>query len=88
MKLLKQTNTNKSILMLVAPLLLTFTGCDKKEKPKETFKSYEYYLAHTQEMLVRSDECEKINYVMSEAENNDCHGAGDAKSIYDLEHDK
>lgn len=74
--------------MLVALLLLTFTGCDKKEKPKETFKSYEYYKAHTQEMLVRFNECEKINYIMSETKERDCHNAGDAKSIYDLKHDK
>ena len=76
------------LLLLIAMLLLIVTGCEKKQKPKEKVKSYEYYKAHTQEMLKRFEECEKIDYVMSKVEISECYSASSAYNIYQLKKNK
>ena len=83
-KLMKKNIT----LLSIAMLLLIITGCEKKEQPKQKVRSYEYFRAHTQEMLTRFEECEKIDYIMSKVESRECKSVADAKYVYDLENRK
>ena len=78
----------KISLVLITILLLVNTGCEKKEKKevRETFKSYDYYLKHTQEMLKRFKECEAINYIPTAAEQQDCNSMYNAHGVYELRH--
>ena len=76
------------ILLSIALMLLITTGCEKKEKRKETFRTFEYYMAHTEEMLARVKECEAINYIKSRAKKEDCRAAGGAKNVYHIRHNK
>ena len=78
---------NYKFIILIAILLLVTTGCEKKEK-KETFKSYDYYKAHTDEMLVRHKECEAMNYIPSDAVIEDCLHARLANGVYWAKHRK
>ena len=80
---------NKKIqLVLITILLLVNTGCEKKEKKevRETFKSIDYYKAHTEEMLARVKKCKNRNYIPSEAQRKDCKHAYAAYSYYWIRH--
>ena len=76
------------LLLSIATLLLIVAGCEKKEGSKETFKSYEYYQTHTQEMLIRFEECEKIDYLMSKVEHEECDSVTRIKGVYNLRNKK
>ena len=82
---------NKKIsLVLITILLLVSTGCEKKEKKevRETFKSIDYYKAHTDEMLTRFKECRNRNYIPSEAQRKDCKHVYSVHADYWMKHRK